>query len=118
MVPALLRPGRMEYEVLADLEHASRYLCCDWLGNVAVGSAPGGGGVPFHQNPAANRRIERGDGVTVMIEVSGPGGIYGELARTFCLGEPAPALLELYETARDVQHAVAAAAGPESRAGR
>ncbi len=112
MVPALLRPGRMEYEVLADLEHASRYLCCDWLGNVAVGSAPGGGGVPFHQNPAANRRIERGDGVTVMIEVSGPGGIYGELARTFCLGEPAPALLELYETARDVQHAVAAAARP------
>ena len=60
---------------MADLEHASRYLCCDWLGNVAVGSAPGGGGVPFHQNPAANRRIERGDGVTVMIEVSGPGGI-------------------------------------------
>ena len=52
------------------------------------------------------------DGVTVMIEVSGPGGIYGELARTFCLGEPAPALLELYETARDVQHAVAAAARP------
>lgn len=83
MVPALLRPGRMEYEVLADLEHASRYLCCDWLGNVGCGLRPGGGGVPFHQNPAANRRIDGGDGVTVMIEVSGPGGLWGSWPAAF-----------------------------------
>ena len=60
MVPALLRPGRMEYEVLADLEHASRYLCCDWLGNVAVGSAPGGGGGPARSHgPGAERGVRR-----------------------------------------------------------
>ena len=112
MVPALLRPGRMEYEVIADIEHASRYLKCDWLGNVAVGSVPNGGGWIFRQNPAANRRLEAGDGITVMIEVSGPGGIYAELARTFCLGEPAPELLRVYEIAKGVQHAVADAAKP------
>ena len=112
MVPALIRPGRMEYAVVADLDRASRYLGCDWLGNVAVGSAPDGSGTFFQQHPTANRRIETGDGVTVMIEVSGPGGIYGELARTFCLGEPNPDLAALYEVAKGVQHAVAAAARP------
>lgn len=111
-VPALLRPGRMEYEVLADIERAARYLCCDWFGNVAIGSAPRGGGTPFQQNPVANRRIEAGDGITVMIEVSGPGGLYGELARTFCLGEPDPELIELFELAKTAQHCVAKAAKP------
>lgn len=112
MAPALLRPGRMEYEIVGDLERASRYLHCDWLGNVAVGSAPNGGGVFFRQTPTANRRLEKGDGVTVMVEVSSRGGVYGELARTFCLGRADPDLLELYEVAKGAQHAVAAAARP------
>jgi Xaa-Pro aminopeptidase len=47
MVPALIRPGRMEYEILADIEHASRYIACDWIGNIAVGSAPDGAGSGF-----------------------------------------------------------------------
>ena len=55
MAPALLRPGRMEYEIVGDLERASRYLHCDWLGNVAVGSAPNGGGVFFRQTPALKK---------------------------------------------------------------
>lgn len=112
MVPALIRPGRMEYEILADIEHASRYMGCDWIGNIAVGSMAKGGGIDFFQNFKANRRIEMGDAVTVMIEVSGPGGIYGELARTFCLGQPDPAFAKLYDEARQVQHLVADACKP------
>lgn len=112
MVPAMIRPGRMEYEILADIEHASRYIACDWIGNIAVGSAPNGAGIDFFQNYKANRRIEMGDTVTVMIEVSGPGGIYGELARSFVLGEPDPEFVKLFEEAREVQHLVAAACKP------
>ena len=112
MVPAFIRPGRMEYEVLADLERASRYIQCDWIGNIAVGSAANGGGSNFFQNFAANRRIEMGDAVTVMIEVSGPGGIYGELARTFCLGEPDKDYVELYNLAKQAQALVAENAKP------
>ena len=112
MVPAMIRPGRMEYEILADIEHASRYICCDWIGNIAVGSAPKGAGIAFFQNYQANRRIEMGDTVTVMIEVSGPGGIYGELARHFVLGEPDPEFVKLFEEAREVQHLVADACKP------
>ena len=111
-VPSLLRPGRMEYEVLADLEHASRYMGCDYIGNIAVGSAKSGGNTVFCQNFAAGRRIEMGDSVTVMIEVAGPGGIYGELARTFCLGEPNASLLKLYDEALACQKAIADAAKP------
>ena len=112
MVPAFIRPGRMEYEIIADIEKASRYVCCDWIGNIAVGSVPNGGGTNFYQNFAANRRIEKGDGVTVMIEVSGLGGLYGELARTFCLGTPDPKFVELYEIAKEAQTIVAASAKP------
>jgi Xaa-Pro aminopeptidase len=112
MVPTLLRPGRMEYEILADLEHASRYIGCDFIGNIAVGSAPSGKAAPFFQNFAANRRLEPGDTITVMVEVSGPGGIYGELARTYCLGEPNKSLVDLFAVARGAQHAVAAAMKP------
>lgn len=112
MVPALIRPGRKEYEILADIEHASRYMECDWIGNIAVGSVEGGKGGLFCQNFQANRVIQKGDAVTVMIEVSGPGGIYCELARTFCLGKPDPELLELYDTALKVQTLVAEAARP------
>lgn len=111
-VPSLLRPGRMEYEILADLEHLSRYIQCDFIGNIAVGSAPSGKAAPFYQNFAANRRIEAGDTLTVMVEVSGPGGIYGELARSFCLGEPNKSLVELFDLAKQAQHAVAAAMKP------
>ena len=111
-VPSLIRPGRMEYEILADIEKASRYIQCDWIGNVAVGSAANGGGSNFFQNFAANRRIEMGDAVTVMIEVSGPGGIYGELARTFSLGEPDRDFVKLYELAKEAQSLVAENAKP------
>lgn len=112
MVPGMIRPGRTEYEILADIEHASRYMKCDWIGNIAVGSIEKGKGIGFFQNFAANRVINEGDGVTVMIEVSGPGGIYCELARTFVLGEPDPELLELYRTALKAQTLVAEAAKP------
>lgn len=112
MVPAMLRPGRMEYEILANLEQASRYMGCDWIGNIGVGSGPKGMGTAFYQNFSANRRIEAGDAVTIMLEVSGPGGIYCELARTFCLGEPSLGLLNLYQVAKGAQKAVADAAKP------
>lgn len=50
--------------------------------------------------------------MAVMIEVSGPGGMYGELARTFTLGKPSNKLLKLFDIAKGCQEAVAAAAKP------
>ncbi len=111
-VPALIRPGKMEFEVRAEIEKMALDMGCDTIGNVAVGTAPSGGMSMFVPHFSANRRIEMGDTVTVMVEVAGPGGMFGELARTFCLGEPNQSLLDLYEVAKDAQQAVAAAAKP------
>lgn len=102
-VPALFRPGRMEYEIRADLEHLALELGCDYIGNLAVGSAPPGQIARFTTHFFGNRRIEPGDNLVVMIEVSGPGGQYGELARTWCLGEPTKSLQELFEIAKGCQ---------------
>ncbi len=111
-VPALIRPGKMEFEVRSAIEKLALDMGCDTIGNVAVGSAPKGEPCMFLPHFSANRRIELGDTVTAMIEVSGPGGMFGELARTFCLGEPSPSLLELFQIAKGAQAAVAAAAKP------
>ena len=110
--PSLIIPGRAEYEIRADLEYRAHMTGCDTVGNIAVGSSPPGGFSMFVPHFRANRRIEEGDMVTVMIEVSGPGGMYGELARTYCLGEPTENLVSLFEIAKEAQHLVADAAKP------
>ncbi len=112
MVPAMIRPGRLENDILTEIETASRYSGCEYNGNVAVGSKANGGGIAFFRTFAAHRRIEVGDAVTVMIEVAAPGGIYGELARTFVLGEPDPDFAKVYEAARAGQQLVADSARP------
>lgn len=111
-VPALLRPGRAEAEIRSDLECMALNLGCDTIGNLAVGSGPANTRVMFTPHFSENRHIEAGDTVSVMIEAAGPGGIYGELSRTFCLSRPSDSLLDLYKIARDCQHAVADAMKP------
>ena len=93
----------MEYEIRADLEHLALELGCDHIGNLAVGSAPSGQMTRFTPHFFANRRIEPGDNLSVMIEVAGPGGQYGELARTWCLDEPTESLQWLFDVARSCQ---------------
>ena len=111
-LPALIVPGKLECEVRADLEHLARYMGCDNIGNVAVGSAEPDHPCMFVPHFTGNRRIRKGDTVAVMIEVAGPGGMYGELARTFTLGKPSDKLLKLFDIAKGCQEAVAAAAKP------
>lgn len=111
-LPVLIRPGRMEFEVRADLERMALQIGAEYIGNVAVGSARPGEISMFVPHFNANRRIQAGDTVTAMIEISGPGGMYGELARICTLGEPSESLRELFSIARGAQDAVAAAAKP------
>jgi Xaa-Pro aminopeptidase len=50
-----------------------------------------------------NRKIEAGDQVFIMIEVNGPGGYYGEVGRTWCLGEAPEELLKVWAVALEAQ---------------
>lgn len=113
MVPAILKPGIMEYELRSELARACVNLGCDSAAFIAVGSGEQGQRAQYTAHFASNRRINSGDNVCVMIEICGPGGIYGELARTFCLGEPGDSIIKLFDIAKGCQKAIAEAAKPD-----
>jgi Xaa-Pro aminopeptidase len=105
-MPTILRPGRTETEVRAEI--AAHLIA---LGSeeqwIMMGSAPPGAPTP-HQPPfLQGRRIEAGDQVFVMIEASGPGGYFAEIGRTWVLGPVPEALKRAWEAARCAQEAAA-----------
>ena len=113
-VPTVVRPGKYEYEVRTELE----WMLGD-LGSeeqlMKLGSAPIGTPAGTQPNHFMNHRIEWGDQVAIMIEPSGPGGYYGELNRTFVLGEPPENLVKSWADARSAQHYVAGICTPGAK---
>jgi len=109
MVPGIFKPGRYEYEVRNEIKKLAADLGSEEQ-NIILGTDPIRPQIqmPFFEN----RRIEVGDKMCCLIEVSGPGGFYGELARTWCLNEPSKALLDAFEHAREAQKIVAAMLKP------
>lgn len=112
MVPSILRPGMYEHEVRSEIARACVNLGADSAAFVAVGSGPQLGRAQYTPQFSCNRKIEKGDNICVMIEICGPGGIYGELARTFTLGKPGKSILKLYEIAKGCQEEIAKAIKP------
>jgi len=106
-IPTIVRPGRKEWEINADLVHMLTDMGSEehlmMLGSAPPGSPAGHKGTYF-----LNRTVQAGDQLFVMIEANGPGGFYGELGRTVCLGDPPKELLKLWEVAREAQHRTAA----------
>jgi Xaa-Pro aminopeptidase len=110
-VPTIIRPGRYEYEVKNTLVHILEDLGSEEQ-LIMMSSAPMGqpaGHLSMHYQ---NRRIERGDQVFIMIEVNGPGGLYGEIGRTWCLSEPSPDLRHCWDIARQGQKLLASLSIP------
>jgi Xaa-Pro aminopeptidase len=104
MVPEIFKPGRYEYEVRNEIKKLAADLGSEEQ-NIILGTDPIR---PMIQMPFfENRRIEVGDKMCCLIEVNGPGGFYGELARTWCLSEPSKGLLDAFEHAREAQKIVA-----------
>jgi len=101
-VPAILRPGKKEYEIISAVTH----LLMD-LGSeeqlLMIGSAPPGESTGQRNDFFTNRTVQAGDQLFLMIEVNGPGGYYAELGRSFCLGDPPKELLEVWGVAREAQ---------------
>ena len=98
VLPTIVRPGKYEYQIrneviriLSDLGSEEQL--------VMIGSAPQGNLARHLPSFFQNRRIEAGDSVIVMIEPNGPGGYYGELGRTFCLGAPSKEQIAVFDDA-------------------
>ena len=115
-VSTILRPGKYEYEIRSELTRILTDLGSEeqWI---MIGSDQPGVNTGQHPTFFQNRRIEKGDQVLIMIEVNGPGGYYGELGRTWCLGEPPKELLRCWEIALEAQKRAASLLKPGAKPG-
>ncbi len=86
---AAAKPGMRDTEVAAVAQHYSQvagsengiYLCA---------STPLGQPAKFAQRHMQNRVIQKGDSIALLVEDSGPGGMYTELGRTCVVGAKVP----------------------------
>ncbi|MGC2121364.1 MAG: M24 family metallopeptidase [Xanthobacteraceae bacterium] len=84
-----VKPGMRDAEVAAIAQHYSQvhgsengiYLCA---------SMPLGQPAKFGQRHTQNRVIQKGDSIALLVEDSGPGGMYTELGRTCVVGAKVP----------------------------
>jgi Xaa-Pro aminopeptidase len=93
-----IEPGRREWDVMAaatkaTLDHDSPG------GTLLIGSGQRGDPGYFNMPRTQNRTLRAGDHLTLLIEVTGPEGYFGEVGRTISVGPADDALLEEHEFA-------------------
>ncbi len=97
-----IRPGVTDRDVAAHAEAVGRRLGSDQ--GIQLGlSAPLGSPSRFMNRPFQTREISKGDHMSLLIEVNGPGGIYLEIARTMVLGKADDHLLQAFINVKDAQ---------------
>jgi len=97
-----IKPGLRDFEVYAEviynttLNGSERQL-------ILVASGPHSTPVPFAPRHFQNRVIKKGDQVSVLVEVNGPGGFYAEIGRIFSVGEPPQELRDAFGVSLEAQ---------------
>jgi Xaa-Pro aminopeptidase len=97
-----VRPGMREIEAAGIAEQFGRAMGSE-QGLFMCGSAPLGTPSPFANRHQQNRVLAAGDHFSLLIESSGPGGMYTELGRTLVLGKASAQMkeeLEIVKAAR------------------
>ena len=113
-VPAFIRAGRTEWDIVHDLRKVAIELDCQELNFLVSSGQP-----PFAWANAfihTHKVVEKGDYFSLLIEVSGPGGVWGELGRMCCLGEPSDVALAHLRDQLEIQALVAEMSKPGVRA--
>ena len=101
-VLSVIRPGMRDVDVATAAMARAQALGSD-QGIVLCGSAPIGMPARFNPRHMQGRIIEPGDHFTILIEVNGPGGAYGEIARTIVLGKATNKLKEQFAAMVEAQ---------------
>ena len=97
-----IRPGLTDRDVMAQAEAVGRRLGSDQ--GIYLGcSAPMGAPSRFQGRHFQTRDLAKGDHLSILIEINGPGGIYLEIARTMVLGAADDHLLQAFENVRAAQ---------------
>jgi Xaa-Pro aminopeptidase len=108
-VPDMLRPGRTEREVAADIGDAIIAEGHERADFAIVASGPNGAS-PHHT--ASDRVLRRGDAVVVDIGGTMPSGYCSDCTRTYAIGEPPTGFAAYYQVLKDAQDAACAAVRP------
>ena len=109
LVPQMLKPGRTEAEVAADITEAIVAEGHSQAAFVIVGSGPHGAD-PHHGS--SDRKLRAGD--IVVVDIGGPlePGYNSDCTRTYSLGEPDPEIAAQYAVLQRAQAAAVAAVRP------
>ena len=106
-IKGLIKPGMRDVDMYA-ATHWYMSSHGSGRGLVLVKSGPMGTFAPFEPYHLQGKVIEKGDQLTVLNETNGPGGMYTELCRSFCVGcEPDKELADAWKYAVECQHLMA-----------
>ena len=97
-----IRPGLRDIDVTAFAQHEGQRLGSE-QGIFLGGSSPVGVRSPFVPRYMQGRTLQQGDHLSLLIENSGPGGFYTEIARTIVLGKASNELKDGFEAVREAQ---------------
>jgi Xaa-Pro aminopeptidase len=97
-----IRPGLRDIDVTAIAQRKGQLLGSE-QGIFLGGSAPVGTRSPFVPRYMQGRRLEKGDHLSLLIEINGPGGFYTEIARTIVLGKASSELKEAFASVKAAQ---------------
>ena len=108
-VPTLLRPGRTEAEVAADIAEAIVAEGHSEAAFIVVGCGPNGAD-PHHA--CSDRQLQLGD--VIVVDIGGPvePGYHSDCTRTYSLGEPSAEIDTQYAILQRAQAAAVAAVRP------
>lgn len=98
----VIRPGRRDFEIVADVIQKVTELGSEEQ-LVLAASAPFGTPAALRSRHYQNRVVKEGDQFSLLVEVNGPGGIYGEMGRCFFVGEVPSALYDANELVKEAQ---------------
>ncbi|MCK9362379.1 MAG: M24 family metallopeptidase [Syntrophales bacterium] len=98
----VIKPGRRDFEIIGDIVHKVNSLGSEEQ-LIIGGSAPYGVPAVPQKRHFQNRMVREGDQFTLMIEVNGPGGMYGEMGRCFFVGDVPNDLYDAHELLKETQ---------------
>ena len=97
-----IRPGMTDNDVTALAQYEGRLLGSE-QGLFLGSSAPLGQASRFIDRHLQARTLKPGEHFTLLIENSGPGGFYTEIARTIVLGKASNELIDGFESMKEAQ---------------
>lgn len=97
-----VRPGMRDWEVSARARYVGYNIGSEQGLTIGM-SAPIGKASTFAPLTMQGRELRKGDHLSFLVELNGPGGQYTELARTFVFGKPSNELVDAFEAVKSAQ---------------